>query len=207
MSDLTLGGHAVHGGRHVCALVSGLDQEYDLRAPFMREGAQRGDKLLQVIDGSRRPDHLRRMREAGLDEEQHLATGRALTLSWEEAHLRNGRFDQDEMLSLVRGELDTARAQGYPRVRGFANMSWAVKGSPGTEQLLEYEARINDVCTHRPDVLVCCYDVDKFPASIVVDMMRTHPAVIIGGVYHENPYYVPPREMLHQLHARGAQRM
>lgn len=34
--------------------------------------------------------------------------------------------------------------------------------------------------------------------------MRTHPMVIVGGVLQENPFFVPPDEMLAELRQRGA---
>lgn len=37
-----------------------------------------------------------------------------------------------------------------------------------------------------------------------MDIMRTHPQVIIGGILRENPYYVPPDEFLHELRGAGA---
>jgi hypothetical protein len=36
----------------------------------------------------------------------------------------------------------------------------------------------------------------------VLDIMRTHPMVIIGGVLQENPFFVPPDEMLAELRER-----
>jgi hypothetical protein len=33
--------------------------------------------------------------------------------------------------------------------------------------------------------------------------MRVHPAVIIGGVCQENPFYVPPDEFLRELRERA----
>jgi hypothetical protein len=35
-----------------------------------------------------------------------------------------------------------------------------------------------------------------------MDIMRTHPQVIIGGVLQENPFYVPPDEFLAELSRR-----
>ena len=35
-----------------------------------------------------------------------------------------------------------------------------------------------------------------------MDIMRTHPAVIIGGIFQENPYFVPPDEMLREIRER-----
>jgi len=35
-----------------------------------------------------------------------------------------------------------------------------------------------------------------------MDILRTHPAVIIGGILQENPYFVPPEEMLREIRQR-----
>jgi len=37
-----------------------------------------------------------------------------------------------------------------------------------------------------------------------MDILRTHPLVIIGGVLQENPLYVPPDEFLKELEERRA---
>jgi hypothetical protein len=34
-----------------------------------------------------------------------------------------------------------------------------------------------------------------------MDIMRTHPMVIIGGILQENPFFVPPDEMLREMRA------
>jgi hypothetical protein len=39
---------------------------------------------------------------------------------------------------------------------------------------------------------------------VVIDIMRTHPMVIVGGILQENPFYVPPDEMLKELKERAA---
>jgi hypothetical protein len=36
-----------------------------------------------------------------------------------------------------------------------------------------------------------------------MDILRTHPMVIIGGILQDNPLYVPPDEFLKELHQRG----
>ena len=35
-----------------------------------------------------------------------------------------------------------------------------------------------------------------------MDIMRTHPMVIIAGLLQENPFFVPPDEMLEELRRR-----
>ena len=36
-----------------------------------------------------------------------------------------------------------------------------------------------------------------------MDILRTHPMVIIGGVLHENPFFVPPAEFLREIRERS----
>jgi hypothetical protein len=35
-----------------------------------------------------------------------------------------------------------------------------------------------------------------------MDVLRTHPMVIIGGLLQENPFFVPPDEFLRELRGR-----
>jgi hypothetical protein len=39
-----------------------------------------------------------------------------------------------------------------------------------------------------------------------MDILRTHPMVIMGGVLQENPFFVPPAQFLEELRARGLAR-
>lgn len=36
-----------------------------------------------------------------------------------------------------------------------------------------------------------------------MDILRTHPMVIVGGILQENPFFVPPDEMLRELRNRA----
>ena len=38
---------------------------------------------------------------------------------------------------------------------------------------------------------------------MVLDILRTHPMVIIGGILQENPFFVPPDEFLRELRERA----
>lgn len=39
---------------------------------------------------------------------------------------------------------------------------------------------------------------------MLIDIMRTHPMVIIGGLLQENPFFVPPDQFLAELRARAS---
>jgi hypothetical protein len=50
-----------------------------------------------------------------------------------------------------------------------------------------------------PQVIVCMYDLDRFGAGLVVDLLKTHPRILVGGMLVENPYHVTPDELLNTL--------
>jgi hypothetical protein len=83
-------------------------------------------------------------------------------------------------------------------------MEWALEDFPGVHDIVEYESRLNEILPNYDQVTVCTYDVTKFSAAVMMDILRTHPQVIIGGMLHENPYYVRPDEFLSEVRGRGA---
>jgi hypothetical protein len=85
-------------------------------------------------------------------------------------------------------------------------MEWALLNKPGVNNLVEYEARLNYVLPKYNDPVICTYDLTKFPASLVMDIMRTHPVVVIGGILQENPFYVPPDQFLREIRERQPDR-
>jgi hypothetical protein len=44
--------------------------------------------------------------------------------------------------------------------------------------------------------VLCLYDLDKFSGEVVVNVVKTHPQVLVQGILVENPYYVEPGEFL-----------
>jgi hypothetical protein len=52
------------------------------------------------------------------------------------------------------------------------------------------------------DWVICSYNLIEFGASVVMDALRTHPIVIIGGLVHENPFFVSPDQLLLEIQER-----
>jgi hypothetical protein len=85
-------------------------------------------------------------------------------------------------------------------------MEWALVDKQGVEDLLEYESRVNYVVPKYNNIVICAYDLSKFSASVAIDAMRTHPVLIVGGLVHENPFFVPPEQFLMELRERRSLR-
>jgi hypothetical protein len=189
--------------RHICAFFNSADEEHRVLGSFIKEGFERGDKACHLVDPDLREDHLRRLADAGIDVAQAMDTGQLELRRWQDTYLRDDRFDQDAMLALIEEVLQSGAASGYPVTRLVAHMEWALRDNPGVGDLVEYETRLNYVLPKYADPVICAYDLSKFSASVVMDVMRTHPVVIIGEVLHENPFFVPPDQLLLELRERG----
>lgn len=83
-------------------------------------------------------------------------------------------------------------------------MDWAGEGRSRVSDLIGFEARVNDVWLRRDDPVIRVYDPAKFGGETVIDIMRTHPMVVIGGSLHQNPFFVPPGEFLDEFRRRRA---
>ena len=43
---------------------------------------------------------------------------------------------------------------------------------------------------------MCLYDLEHYGGEILVDILKTHPKVLMGGTVLENLYYLEPDEFL-----------
>jgi hypothetical protein len=190
---------------HICAFFSNRDDEYRTLMPFIKEGFERGEKVVHTIDPDRLDDHLERLRCAGLDVAELQNNGQFEVRTWDNTHLSDGRFDQTKTLGLFEQVVKNSQQQGFPLIRFITHMEWALQDIGGMDNLLEYEARANDIWMRQQgpvNPVICTYDLTKFSGDVVIDVMRTHPMIIIDGILQENPFFVPPDKFLQGLRAR-----
>jgi hypothetical protein len=201
-SPVALGRAVWEGSGHLCAFFHSRIEEHQVLLRFLKEGLELGDKGILIDDDRERGEQAHRLNSAGVDVCGCEQRGQLTMHGWGETYLRTGGFNQHDMLSLVDEVLGGCKRQGFERTRLWANMGWALHDFAGTEDLAEYESRTNDILRKYHNCVVCAYDLTKFSASVAMDVMRAHPFVLLGGMLHANPFYLPPDEFLRELNAR-----
>jgi len=189
-------GMSVSVGDHVCAFYRTSVGRDEILVPYLQAGMERGDKCIAVLDQVD-PGDIRSKIEA----ESYSATthpdDQLEILCSEDSYLRGGNFSKLAMLDFWDTAVgDSIKERKYQFVRSVGEMTWALRQVPGVEYLLEYEAELNTFLPKYPQVILCLYDLDQFDGRVVVDLLRTHPKILLCGTLLDNPYYLEPREFL-----------
>jgi hypothetical protein len=172
--------------------------------PFIKSGFECGDKAIHVVNPDQHGEHIQRLSTVGIDTAAAQERGQFEVRTNTDTYLRDGRFDPDRMLEVFEQLASSNAKRDFPIHRIVCRMDWAAEGRTHVDNLIEFESRVNDLWRRHDDVVVCTYHLKQFSGDAIVDVIRTHPLVIIGGILQQNPFYVPPEQFLPEFRARRA---
>ena len=200
-APISLAGSQLGEARHVCAFFKNREDEYNVTLPFIKEGLEAGDKAIHIIDPARRADHLKRMASFGIDTVPAQQSGQFELHDWQSTFffrwpLQSGSTARAPRRCPAEGATAGVSLHSVrrPRRMGIGRASLNV--------LLEFEARVNHIWPRSADTVICTYDLARYGADTVIDVFRTHPMIIIGGVLQQNPFFVQPDDFLSELRKR-----
>ena len=183
-------------GSHVCAFYRGDSDRDQLLDAYLGAGLTAGDKCICVVDTAQTARRLESLTPAA-GRPGH----RQLDIHLPETtYLAGGEFTPGDMLAFWTTGMTNAALEGYSFYRLVGEMTWALRDAPGVEHLVGYESELNRVTPSYPVVVLCLYDLDRFSGEVVVNIVKTHPQVLVRGILVENPYYVGPDEFLRSAH-------
>jgi len=102
-------------------------------------------------------------------------------------------------------QMASGNAEGeFPLSRIVCRMDWVPDGQSHIDDLMSLKrgSMMCGVATMTRSSAPTTFS--KFRGDAVIDIMRTHPLVIVGGILQRNPFFVPPGEFLHEIRARRA---
>ncbi|NLS06905.1 hypothetical protein HGP14_26745 [Rhizobium sp. P32RR-XVIII] len=188
--------------RHVCAFFNNQEDAYKVLLPFIVDGFTCGHRAVHLLNPGDEAQHLSRLRCEGIDTESAQRSGQLEVRTNADVYLREGRFDQHRMFAEFEELASGDAGSKFPLSRIVCQMDWAGEGRSDVTDLLAFEARVNDLWDQHEDAVICVYDLAKFGGETVIDIMRTHPMVVVGETMQENPFYVPPSQFLQELGRR-----
>lgn len=176
-------------GIHMCFIFDDDDERRAVLGKFVQSGLEEGEQVAYFVD-TMAPEELRRhLREIGV----HLpedSDPSCLVTTASSTYCPDGRFDVERMLDTLEHAYAACCTQGYTGIRVTGEMNWVLRGIPGSEHLIEYESRINELLKRAPVTAICQYDARLFDGETLYRLLKVHPFMIVGGQVVQNPYYM-----------------
>lgn len=199
--ELGFGNYSCNWGLHMCGLYDRESERDDIIMGFLQRGNQDGDLQLycpteRSSEDFHRTWELRFPEYAGQTHDPE----RFRILDAHSLYYPDGTFSPWTMEQNLQSFFEDSQKDGRRPIRATAEMLWALDAIPGVEHLMAYESRLNYFIPGKPWASICLYNVNRFPGSTIMGVLRTHPYTLTGGVITENPYYQNPDDFL-AMHA------
>ncbi|HEY7016181.1 MAG TPA: MEDS domain-containing protein [Streptosporangiaceae bacterium] len=181
-------------GDHICGFYRRPAERDDILIPFLVEGLKAGSKCTCVVDSCTPDDVLARMSEQ-IEVDPYVEVSQLEVLDSAGTYLAGGGFLPERMLSFWEGKARNSAA-GDGTARNIGDMSWAHRSEGMVSDLIGYENELNRIMSNFPQVNLCLYDLTRCSGELIMDVLKTHPKALLGGMVIDNPYYLEPDEFL-----------
>lgn len=178
-----------YAGTHMCLVFRDEDERRAIVSKYVESGLFSGEKVGYFADTPTTSDVADWLASLDVDISEALENDSFSVQEAEQVYCPDGSFSPERMLNKLKDAYNSSVEEGYPNTRVTGEMSWALKGMPGADRLIEYESKVNDVVLTYPVTAMCQYDANKFSGSLIYQALQVHPYMIVNGQLVENPYY------------------
>ncbi|MCX6270941.1 MAG: MEDS domain-containing protein [Bacteroidetes bacterium] len=189
-------------GTHMCLIFQDEKERRKIISKFLEKGLLEHEKVAYFADVMTREEVIKWLQGCEIDITEAITASDLEIQDSITAYCSGGKFVPAVMLERLKTFYNDFVANGYKHGRVSGEMSWALKGIPGSERLMEYEAWVNEVFKTHPITAICQYDANKFSGTVIMDVLRVHPMMIVRGQIVHNPYYMTTEMFLKEFSTR-----
>jgi hypothetical protein len=167
--------------------------------PFFKDGFERKEKCMYIFD--QEPPHpIYSEFDHVQTHPEDLSKARQMEIySFEDTYTRDGVFNAERMIQDLKENAAKSKELGYNGLRVAGEMSWAVSNGTPVERLIEYEVMLDAEFPDQNNLAgICQYDETQFSPHVLIDIIRTHPYLIIYGKLYQNKYFYTNPKFFHQ---------
>lgn len=180
-------------GDHICSMHTSVDRRDEVLVPFLRDGLAAGHKCVAAVTD---PD-LRGLQErlGGRGEvARWLMSGQLELLGVADRVMTPETSSVAAMVEFWKSaQSPVTGSGGYECVRVAAEAGWWLPQVASIPQVLQFESILNLLLERHAAATLCMYDVRDLDGPLIIDLVSTHPKVVVDGVWVSNPAYLPPR--------------
>jgi hypothetical protein len=176
---------------HLCLIYDDEAQRRKIISEYLAAGLKRGEIVRYFADTTAPDDVPTWLLALGIEPREDGSFG---IMTAEKAYCPSGRFVPQELLANMVSRYAMAKEAGYSGSRVCSEMTWALRGIPGSDRLLEYENGINTIHRAFPHIGMCQYDARLFDGATLFKVLQVHPYMVAQGQIVRNPFYIKPEE-------------
>jgi hypothetical protein len=192
MSDLSAGIDGIASGDHICSMHASRARRNDVLVPFLREGLLAGDRCVAAVTDPDLGDLRQRLGSPA--EVRRWLFSQQLRLFGV-----NDRVTSPKTASLAGmvefwegAQSPVVASGGDARVRVAAEFGWWLPQVSSLAKILQFESMLNLLSERHSAATLCMYDVSSLDGALIIDLVGTHPKLVVEGVWVDNPAYLPP---------------
>jgi hypothetical protein len=193
MSGPFVGVDGIASGDHVCSMHTSTARRDEVLVPYMRDGLVAGHKCVAAVAD---PDFNELQARLGsrAEVDRWLASGQLQLLGVNDRVSSPDTSSVNKMIEFWEsGQSPVADSGGYELVRYAADADWWLPQVATISQVLQFESILNRLSERYSAATLCMYDVRSLDGALMIDLVSTHPKLIIDGVSVRNPAYLPPQ--------------
>ncbi|WP_300007069.1 MEDS domain-containing protein [Pseudonocardia sp.] len=176
---------------HVGVFYRGDEERDAFVTPLVAAALAADCGVIYVCDRSAPDQVAQRLIGAAVDVEEARRRGQIRIVASTEVYLAGGCFDPARTVDFYQRASVGSDQRGYPVVCVIGEMSWSLRGCPGTERLLEYEALYAREFGTAAAITLCLYDLEQTRGEQIFDLLRLHHRVVLNGIEMQNPCVDP----------------
>ena len=171
----------------MCGFYYSPEERDAMLLPYLREGLQRGDKCVAVVDSSRPEEVIAHI--PGADEA--VASGQFEVYHSDETYLQTGSFKPELTIDFWEVRAKQLVDEGeFDFIRLTGELSWLDRSDTPREDIVRYESWADNFVSRYPMTILCLYDLRRMGSSVMMDLLATHPKLLLGGLLLENPHHM-----------------
>ncbi len=191
--QLGIGNYSCNWGTHICGLYETEIERDEIIFGYLEQGCKDNDKQIFIHSEQTEEHFWHTLHDKCPTCSASKEISRRLDVKEaKELYYPEGVFDPWHMDKAVNGYYDYTQTDGKNNLRAVAEMAWALQAIMGVEHLFAYESRLNYFVQGRTIISLCLYNISKISGNTIMNVLRTHPFTINGGVITANPFYEEP---------------
>lgn len=177
-------------GSHLCFLHRTVEEYQSFFLPVIKRVLKKKEKIIYVVESGRVDSVLKYLSENDVDVESLIGGGHLALITSEEVYCRHGVFDPDTLIHLIEGETEKAPVGGFTALIGIIDMTSLMRGVQITQTWFDYEIKMNTFLRNSAFVQICLYDQERLESECLLNVLMTHPTVVIGNDIYDNPFFI-----------------